>query len=186
MHLTKNQIITELFQSKEFNECINKMDPDHLRDDLRSEVMLILCEKSEDEIISLQAEGRLRFYTVRIILNLIQSSTSPFYKKYRQQHAEYVETGEAVEDLKTKLIEHYEEQQSREIDIRLIREMKEDEVMAAINQLYWYDKEVILLYMKHGNYRAIETETGIPWESTYNTIQKAFKKIRQRVQLTTP
>lgn len=86
---TKNEIITAMYNSKEFNDCINKMEPDHLRDDLRAEVILILLETADDKIMKLheQKDG-LKFYTVRIILNLIQSKTSSFYKKYRQSPVE--------------------------------------------------------------------------------------------------
>lgn len=79
----KNEIITELYNSKEFNDCIEKMEPEHLRDDLRAEVALILLETDEQRLLTIHAAGGLKFYTVRIILNLIQSKTSAFYKKYR-------------------------------------------------------------------------------------------------------
>ena len=79
----KNEIVAELYQSKEFNDCINRMEPDHLRDDLKAEVALILLETEERKLLEIHAAGALKFYTVRIILNLIQSKSSPFYKKYR-------------------------------------------------------------------------------------------------------
>lgn len=81
--MCKNEIITELYNSKEFNDCINKMEPDHLRDDLRAEVALILLETDDQKLQEIHANKALKFYTVRIILNLIQSKTSAFYKKYR-------------------------------------------------------------------------------------------------------
>lgn len=80
---TKNQIIEELYKSKEFNDCIGKMEPEHLRDDLRAEVVLILLETDERKLAEIHAAGALKFYTVRIIINLIQSKSSPFYKTYR-------------------------------------------------------------------------------------------------------
>jgi hypothetical protein len=79
----KNEIVAELFTSKDFNDCIGKMEPEHLRDDLRAEVALILLETDERKLIDIYMGGGLRYYTVRIILNLIQSKTSSFYKKYR-------------------------------------------------------------------------------------------------------
>lgn len=81
----KNEIITQLYNSKEFNDCIEKMEPEHLRDDLRAEVALILLETDEHKVLAIHASNinALKYYTVRIILNLIQSKTSAFYKKYR-------------------------------------------------------------------------------------------------------
>jgi hypothetical protein len=59
------------------------MEPDHLRDDLRAEVALILLETEEGKLIEIYEARALKFYTVRIIMNLIQSKTSKFYKTYR-------------------------------------------------------------------------------------------------------
>lgn len=81
--MSKNEIIEELYRSKEFNDCINKMEPEHLRDDLKAEVVLILLETEGAKIKALYERNELKYFTVRIILNLIQSRSSPFYKKYR-------------------------------------------------------------------------------------------------------
>jgi hypothetical protein len=40
---------------------------------------------------------------------------------------------------------------------------------------------MVKLYLKLGNYRAIEDETNIPWESCYSTIRKVIKKVRDHV-----
>lgn len=48
------------------------------------------------------------------------------------------------------------------------------------NDLHWYDKEMIRLYLKLGNYRSVGDETGIPWQSVYKTIKSALNKIKER------
>lgn len=163
----KNEIVAELYQSKEFNDCINKMEPDHLRDDLKAEVTLILLETEERRLFEIYAAGALKFYTVRIILNLIQSKTSLFYKRYRQQVAEITDRFMADEQL--------------DIEERMTREDMEDQAMKEIDNLYWYNAGIVKLYLKHGNYRAIEQDTGIPYSSAYKTIQKSFQEIKQKV-----
>lgn len=164
---TKNEIIEALYRSKEFNDCIGKMEPEHLRDDLRAEVTLILLETEDQRLLAIHAAGALRYYTVRIIMNLIQSKTSLFYKKYRQQLTEITDRFIAEED--------------GDIAERATREEIEEQAMKEIDNLYWYNAGVVKLYMKHGNYRAIEEDTGIPYSSAYKTIQKSFKEIRQKV-----
>lgn len=164
---TKNQIITELYKSREFNECIGKMEPDHLRDDLRSEVVLILLETSDEKIKQLHEQvNGLKYYTVRIILNLIQSKTSKFYKQYRQQLAQLHDRF-ACEEV--------------DIEERAAREETEDKAMSEIDNLYWYNKEMVKLYIEHGNYRAIEEITRIPYSSAYKTIQKSLQEIKLKV-----
>jgi hypothetical protein len=161
--MTKNKIISDLFVSKDFNSCIGKMKPEHLQDDLKAEVALILCELPEEKVIQLHNNGGLKFYTVRIILNQIQSNSSPFFKKFRQQNLDISEVNET------------------DIEQGVDYNPKKDAAIVAIDGLPWYDREIVKMYAIHGTYRAIEKETGIPFESIYKTVQKACKAIRKKV-----
>jgi hypothetical protein len=171
--VTKNSIIQELFTSKEFNDCIKKMQPVELQDDLKAEVALILCEHSAEKIMSIYTSSGMRgikFYTVRIILNLIQSNTSPFYKKYRQPVYEF---SDVIHDIK---------QQEDINEDRIEAELKEQEVLNVIDEMYWYDKEMIKLYLETGSYREMQRVTGIPSGSCYDTIQMSINKIRYELR----
>jgi hypothetical protein len=163
----KNEIVAELFISKEFNDCIGKMEPEHLRDDLRAEVALILLETEETKLIDIHRGGGLRYYTVRIIMNLIQSKTSLFYKLYRQQVVE--------------ITDRYMKGEDQDIETRAAKEELEDKAIKEIDNLYWYNGEMVRLYLKYGNYRAIQQNTRIPYSSAYKTIQKSFEEIKQKV-----
>lgn len=179
----RNAALTSLYLSKDFNDCINKMDPEHLREDLKAEVMLILMEKEPELIVGLEQRGELKFFTVRIILNQVRSNTSPFVVKYRQcltfnDDEEYIDN--SIGDKKQ--MEAIVYLNGAELPTRLRRECQSDAVMRYINnELYWYDKAIMLLYIKHGSYRLIEKETRIPWESCYSTVRKCITKIRQEV-----
>lgn len=169
-----NEIVAELYQSKEFNDCIRRMEPEHLRDDLRSEVILILLETRAEKLLDIYQKGALKFYTVRIILNLIQSTRSDFYKRYRQPISEF------TADLMNKF------SVDDEADAELVDEKEAvgrllDQVIDEVDGLYWYNRQILELYMKHGNYRAIEKETRIPYSSAYKTVQHSFKQIKQKI-----
>lgn len=163
------------------------MKPEHLQGDLRSEVMLILCEEDEEKIISLYQKGVLKFYTVRIILNLIQSNTSPFYKKFRQDSIGITTLREQYKgEVASDMLDSFD----NKLSLKLIsndlteeneKQLKECLALDEIDNLYWYDREIVRLYLKLGNYRAVESETGIPWESCYKTIKSACKKIKAKV-----
>lgn len=49
-----------------------------------------------------------------------------------------------------------------------------------IEGLHWYDREIFGVYLKVGTYRAIQAETGIPWESCYKTIRKNIDAVRKK------
>lgn len=161
----RNIAIESLYTSKDFNDCINKMEPEHLRDDLKQEVMLILMEKDPLMIVAMNNRNELKWYVVRTILNMVRSNSSPYSKKYR------IITTDKVP-----------EKPVQELNGRVVKELREQAVLHYINnELYWYDRAILQLYMKHGSYRKIEEETRIPWESCGNTIRKCIKKIRKEV-----
>lgn len=176
----KHRAIEQLYNSKEFNDCINKMEPDHLRDDLRAEVTLVLLEIPDEKFATIR---NLKYYTARTIVQLIQSNTSPFYKKYRQPIANIYESMSPFEEGGPTMRPPFDPFSIpvKELNGRVFREMQEDKVKEYIKGLYWYDQGIINLYLKLGNYRAIEKETGIPWESCYCTVRKVIKKIRRDV-----
>ena len=65
-------------------------------------------------------------------------------------------------------------------------QMDEDELLQNIGKhiedLYWYDKQMLELYIQLGNYRAIEKATGIPYSSAFKTVQKVIKELKEKVK----
>ena len=188
----KNEIVEELYSSKEFNDCIGKMEPDHLRNDLKAEVVLILLETDETKLLQIHASGGLRFYTVRVIMNLIRSKTSFFYKQYRQHFTQidirqdysgnnYVDDMIRIGKSFDKLTLDLQLTQEEDHKEREAREDVEDRALNEIDNLYWYNSQMLRLYLKHGNYRAIEKDTRIPYSSAYKTIQKSLEEIKQKI-----
>ena len=68
------------------------MQPEELRDDLKAEVILVVCEIDENRLKQMQETGQLVFFVVRIILNMVKSTTSRFYKKFRITNDELKES----------------------------------------------------------------------------------------------
>lgn len=77
----------------------------------------------------------------------------------------------------TQLSIAFDEDQQAQMDHELLCE----NVDKLIGELYWYDREILMLYIELGNYRAIEKKTGIPYASAYKTVQKVIKEIKQKV-----
>lgn len=141
------------------------MEPAHLREDLRQEVILIICELPDEKLIGLYERGELEFYTVRVMLNHLKNSSNSFSKKFRNICHPLPE-----KDIKDDI----------DFEERKIREMIEEMAIQEIDKQYWYNKGLIALYCKHGNFRAIEKETGIPWPSVYKTIRNTFNEIKNK------
>lgn len=167
--LSKNAIIEKLFTGKNFRDCISKMEPDHLRDDLKQDIILKICELPDEKVMGLYSRGELEFYTTRVIINETRNKYNGFFKRYMVTHVPITE-------------QHLESKGEDDgMDDRETREVLEDFAIEQINSLYWYDAEMIKLYLEHGNYRAIQKVTGIPYVSCYKNIQKSIKLLQSRV-----
>jgi hypothetical protein len=140
------------------------MEPQHLQDDLKQEVILKICEMPEEKLLSLHESKVLEFYTVRVIINEIRNPNNSFAKKYRGISEEITN-----------------EPHSPDPDFKE-REVLEELQQVAINEiqnLYWYDKELLLTYLRLGSYRAVTEYTGIPVTSIFNSLKKSMKVMKQ-------
>lgn len=191
-----NDAIVELIQSKEFKQCIDKIEPDYIREDLASEVYLALLETRPEKIIGLYDRKELRFYAVRIIFNMACSNTSPFYKKYRASNNVYDES------LDTKISEYatnhegfkqdtghkyYERINLEELfddnrDMSIRRKKMEvlvlDLLEGQFDTEHWYYAGILKCYLEHGNYRAIAKATKIPFTSIFLATKEAIQRLR--------
>jgi hypothetical protein len=196
--MTRDQIISQLFTGKSFNDCIRKMEPEHLRDDLKMEVMTVICELPQTSLFDLYNRGKLEHYTTRVIINMIINKYSPFFKKYRGQSVQYMENlYEGIDadrdEFDYRLVLQAMARQNNAILIteedeataRREREDAEDRTLVSIGDLDWYTEGMIKLYLESGNYRAMERATGIPFPSCYKTVQKAVKQLKQKALCST-
>ena len=157
----RNEILIEFWQSKEVNAAFKKMHPVELQEDLKSEVFLILAELPHDKLIDLYEKKQLRFYVVRIMLNLVQNNKTPFYKKFRN----FVEftAKEVVEveqnDITSKIVDSFDD-------------------------LHWYKKELIRLYAEEFNCNAKELSrsTKIPYMSIIRTLNIIKQELKTKIR----
>jgi hypothetical protein len=79
-----NKILLLLEQSASFNKYIDSVHPSDLQQDLKSEVYLILSEKKPAVLEQLIKDNKVEQFAVAIAKTQIQSTSSPFYIKYRK------------------------------------------------------------------------------------------------------
>jgi hypothetical protein len=161
--MVKNEILAQYWTSKEVNDAFEKMHPEELRYDLKAEVFLVLCEMNEDKLVGLYERNELKFYIVRIMLNMIKSDRSTFYKNYRN-YTEFVDQDYVSDDYdKTNMFEKLE---------------------ANMNGLHWYNKEILKLYAIDfkKNAKELSRKTGIPYMSIIRTINKTKKQMKTNIR----
>jgi len=188
----RDQIIGDLFISKDFNDLIGRIEPAHLRDDLKQEAICILLELPYERVEQLHSNGELSFYLVRCVFNMVTNKYHPFFKKFRDVNIEYKEMlseswFEAIDNSEdfykpdgfAKRHDCDESEAFRDNE-RNQKEELEDYTLEQIESLYWYDRDLIKIYLQIGTYRGIQGLTGIPYQSCYKNIQKSLEILRQK------
>ncbi len=137
------------------------MHPIELQDDLKSEVFLILAELPEQKLFDLYDKKQLRFYIVRIMLNLVQNSNNQFYKRYRN----------FVEYTAQEVAESYQEDISQKVRL-------------SVDDLHWYKKELLRLYTEEFkcNAKALSRDTGIPYMSIVRTLNITKSELKSKIR----
>ena len=161
--MVKNEILAQYWTSKEVNDAFEKMQPEELRYDLKAEVFLVLCEMNEEKLIGMFERNELKFYIVRIMLNMIKSDRSTFYKNYRN-YTEFTDQDFVIDDYdKTSMFEKLEEN---------------------MEGLHWYNKEILKLYAINfkKNAKELSRKTGIPYMSIVRTINKTKKQMKTNIR----
>jgi hypothetical protein len=159
--MVKTEIIAKLWDNKEVNEAFSKMHPVELQYDLKAEVFLVLCEMDDDKLIGMYNRNEIRFFLVRVMLNMIKSDRSTFWKQYRN-YTEY-DGKEQVEVVQANII---------------------DKMELSIEKLHWYQKEILRLYALDFNKNAKELsrQTGIPYMSIIRTLKQTKTELKKNIR----
>jgi DNA-directed RNA polymerase specialized sigma24 family protein len=163
--VTKNKIISKLYNDQDIANAIAKMNPVELQDDLRQEMFLVLCEMDDTRLIEMHKNGFLKYYLVRTMLTMIKSDRSTFHNKFRRI---FQEIGCAVEDKPVPVDENNE---ALHVGIETV--MKE---------LHWYENGIFKLYAENKNISELSRQTSIPYRSLSKTISDTRKKIKSKMK----
>ena len=122
-----------------------------------------LHKPNVDEIID---SGGAQFYIVRIMLNSWRSTTSPFYREYRKP----------FDNIEDHSYLTYEEDQNEEV------EELAAEVLAHLNNLSWFEKELIKVYIEEDhNMSSLSRATKIPRTTISLTINRVRTHIKNKL-----
>ena len=135
-----------------------------LWEDLRQEVALIVLEYDKEKISEIEAKGKqvFKFWIVRVCCNQLHSKYGKMWRLYNQIMP--------VEDI-TKFIKEEGDYEDNQTTIDIIQNV--------ITDMYWYDKEILSMYVELGSVRKVSVQTGIPHTSIFITIKNIRKCIKK-------
>ena len=138
-----------------------------LWEDLRQEVAYIVLQYDAEKIAELEVKGKqvFKFWIVRICCN----QTNSKYGKFGRLYGSLL----PVEDIIKFVKEEEPIDNSQEVA---------DGISKIVEGLYWYDQEILKMYVDLGSVRKVSKQTGIPHTSIFITIKKIRSCIKQQLQ----
>jgi len=134
-----------------------KSDPDVLHYALES----FLTKKNCSDIVE---SGGAKFYIITILVRALRSGTNPYYK------GEHLYTSLDFDVEEEKYVEPF-------------AGLTDSVVYKYIEDLFWYDKEVFLLYMSGKyTYKSLSEETGISRTSLNYTVNRVKDYLKKKIQ----
>jgi len=163
---SRNEIIEELYLSKDISQALRKMQPASLRDDLRQEMFISLCNLSDQKFWNLYENNALKFYLVRAMLNMIRSTgmNQPFFKNFRAKF----ESIEEIDNIADQIDDRKDEKEKL---FDLLDERRKD--------LCWYENTLLDQYVASNfNQMELHRKTRIPYPSIVKTISLIKNKLK--------
>ena len=152
----KDQAAIDLLADEELYELAEKLC--NCPDDLIQEVAMVILEMTEEKWKQINEGGYLRFYVVRTMMTMATSPRSSFSKLYDLHNHNKVDH------------EREDYDWEKEEDISLIETL--------MQELHWYDREVLKLWLEEGSYRKVAKKVDIPYKSIGNTVKKTIETLR--------
>lgn len=174
--MTANDIIKSYYTAQWLSDALSKMHPEDLREDLRQEVFLVVLDKGSDWILDANEKGFLKWFIVRVMLNLIKSDSSKFWFMFRN----FVEpTGK--EKIFTECFDPDEERPPEPPELNI------DEVFGKTREGL-YERDLLWHYVFTFNSNALKLSqaTKIPYKTVTRTLQIAKERCRNYLQQQQP
>lgn len=158
--------VIDWLYDKEFEFVFKNIGRD-LWEDLRQEVILIVLEYDKNKLDDIIDKGKqvFKFWIVRICCNQLLSKYGPMYRKYNNLIP--------VEDITLFM---------KEMDDDVDYTSVVGTIQKEIDKLYWYDKEILQMYIELGSVRKVSAHTGIPHTSIFITIKNIRKCIKKSLR----
>jgi len=172
--------LTELYNSKQLNECIQKFVKPDYRDDFKQELFLILLTKPKAELRDIIEQGNIIYYTVRIIINLSRQNKNTFLTTYFDKRIDY-DTEKVLYSRSPADFDTIGERQEREDkEDELLKELEGIDHKMGSKNFPFYEK-LIRIVAEHGGIREASRRTGIPKSSVHRSINRIKDHFKDRL-----
>lgn len=182
-----NDLLTNLYTSKEVDAVIKRLKPVHLQADILQHCFLELFERPAIFIIDLNERGKLKAYIVKTLYNTANFSRSKFAKEngketptdFNFNQTDGIDEGTNFKNnsfchQSTFAIIKYENAEKDAAEVH-------KSVACAVSQLHWYKANLLQLYAELGTYKAVSEKTLIPVSCIFKTIRDTKKELKKAI-----
>jgi DNA-directed RNA polymerase specialized sigma24 family protein len=163
-------ILNEIANDKELlGACKSICKNNDLYQDLFQEVFIVCVEHGEDKLNEYKKKKYLKFFLIRVALNLWQQKNGRFAKMYQHHNDEVVQLEHAYN---IKEDDSYNEM----IDVLFNKAIEIREAMRPLHSISHK-----LHYEKGITYRELEKKTGIPMKSLQVSAKTANEIIKEKL-----
>jgi hypothetical protein len=174
----QNKIISEYYISKDIITFFKNIAGEWWQE-LRQDVFLTICEYDAIKIIDMHERKCLKFFIVRIGLNQFRSKNSKFYyQNFKNQRiSDNIIDDELIENsdhilYSNMLYELQDDNAYQKIEVKI------QAVENTIENLRYFECEVLKLYLLLGTYKNVSIKTGIPIRTIANGVKNAIKNVK--------
>ena len=194
--MTRDIIITSISNNDNLKAYARKLaSGNDLWNDMWSELLLFLYEMPEDRFVSIYQSEGLVGYCNRVLYFSWNSTTSPFYKKYRMEERDKIcdltpllnnqDTYNGIRDRFSKQLEFdpidTESEYDPEIDI--LYNKCQDQICKLTEEIskkrYPTEPNIFDIYLSCGSYRKTAKQLRLPVMTVYNIINGFKDKIKE-------
>lgn len=177
-----NEIIAQHYENKELIVFFKNIANDWW-EELRQDVFLTICEYDEQKIIDMHNKKCLKFFIVRIGINQFRSKTSKFYyQNFKNQRiSDSLIDDELIENSDAILYSNAMYDLQDETPYQII-EQKIQSVENSIEQLRYFEREILKLYLRLGTYKKVSQDTGIPIRTVANGVKNAILNVKSKIK----
>ena len=167
--MNRNQIISELYVSKDIADIIRKHDGGAGNEDLKSELFVALLNTDENKLIEMYRKGELIYFAAGIVRRMIFQTGSKFHRTYRKCFHEYTDA-------------LLNEKDESDIEIKIERDKKVKQVHEIYqSELDFCEQAVLTAYLKEGGVTNGSKATGLPMRSFHKILNTAKQKMKTGV-----
>ena len=200
--ISRETIIRELFLSPDVANAISKMEPEDLRDDLRQEMFVVLCEMDEAKLRGLYERKELKAFLAGTMWRMMASDRSTFYNTHRKYREQMLTN--SVHVTKDGALAMFSQEDANpsgnwNYDFGLIEILPEglvhrdldeervhwqDKVHDVLQQIDPYEADMFRVYTAMGgkSCHPVAQATGIPIRSVRLAVSQAREKLKTRLR----